>query len=92
MVDRIIEMIERPDAQQRLYIVQRPDGRFSFRKQWRSDPSYTGSGKFVWRDGYKEEPGWDPPGPYVGLYDSVETAKWETLGKVEWLALAQASN
>lgn len=92
MVGRIIKMIERPDAQQRVYIVQRPDGCFSFRKQVRADPNYEGPGKFVWSDGFEEEPRWNPPGLYLGIYDSAATAKWEALGKVDWLASTQASN
>jgi hypothetical protein len=37
MVDRILETIESPTGQERVIIVQRPDGRYSFRKQWRAD-------------------------------------------------------
>jgi hypothetical protein len=91
MADRIVEMIESLDARQRVLIVQRPDGRYSFRKQARVDENYKGPGTFVWRDGYEEEPGWLPPGPYLGVYDSAETAKWEALGKVDWLASTQRS-
>jgi hypothetical protein len=90
--DRIVEMIESLDAQQRVLIVQRPDGWYSFRRQWRAGDNYKGPGTFVWDDGYEEEPGWGPRGPYVGVYDSAETAKWEALGKVDWLASTQRSN
>jgi hypothetical protein len=92
MNDRVVEMIERPDGQQRVFIVQRGDGRYSFRKQRRADENYKGPGVFVWTDGYVAEPGWWPPGPYLGVYDCAETAKWEALGKVDWLASTQASN
>jgi hypothetical protein len=91
-VDRIVEMIESLDAQQRVLIVQRPDGRYSFRKQFRADENYEDLYTFVWTDGYEEEPGWLPPGPYIGVYDSAETAKWEALCKVNWLASTQRSN
>jgi hypothetical protein len=90
--DRIVETIESLDAQQRVLIVQRPGGRYSFQKQWRADENGNGPGTVVWRDGYEEEPGWSPPGPYVGMYDSAETAKWEALGKVDWLVSTQRSN
>jgi len=47
MPDRIIEMIESPDARQRVLIVQRTDGRYSFRKQFRSGDGGDDPGNFV---------------------------------------------
>ena len=92
MADRIVETIENPNGQQRVIVVQRTDGRYSFRSQTRVDENYTGPGVVVWADGFVEEAGWSPPGPYLGVYDSAETAKWEALGKVDWLASTQAKN
>ena len=92
MADRIVVKIESLDARQRVFIIQQPDGCYSFRKQRRVDENYKGAGTFVRRDGYEEEPGWLPPGPYLGIYDSAVTAKWEALGKVDWMAATQRSN
>ncbi|MEZ5833186.1 MAG: hypothetical protein R3D05_18590 [Dongiaceae bacterium] len=92
MADRILEVIESPTSHKRLVIVQREDGRYSFRMQGRTDDEHNGPGKFVWPDGYREEAGWQPPGPYLGIYDSPETAKWEAMGKVDWVILTQSRN
>jgi len=86
MTDRVIQTFTNSDGKQRVLIVQRPDGRFSYRMQTYGVTNHRGPGTFVWRDGYTPEPGWYPPGPYLGIYDSEETAKWEALGKVEWLS------
>jgi hypothetical protein len=92
MADRVVETIASPNGEERLIIVQRADGRYSFRKQRRADDNYKGLGVFVWTDGFAEEEGWRPPGPYLGIYDSAETAKWEALGKVDWVVSSQPSN
>ncbi len=86
MADRIVEIIENSDGRERIFVVQRLDGCYSFRLQAKKNSNYSGPGHFVWPDGYPEELGWWPPGPYVGIYDSPETAKWEALGKVDWVA------
>ncbi len=65
MNDRIVELIDRADGRERVLIVQRGYGRYSFRRQWRADDDYKGTGVLVWDDGYPEEPRWWPPGPYT---------------------------
>jgi hypothetical protein len=75
--DIVVETIERPDGERRILIVRRADGRYSFCAQF---PANDGRG------------GWGPPGPYLGIYNSAETAKWEALGKVAWLATTQPRN
>ena len=92
MPDQILETIERLDGRERVYIVLRADGRYSFRRQWPEDASYRGPGKHVWPDGFSHEAGWWPPSDHLGIYDSAETAKWEALCKVEWLASASNPN
>ena len=92
MTDQIIETLERSEGGERVYIVRRADGRYSYRRQRPKDKSYSGSGEWVWPDGFVQEAGWWPPGPYLGIYDSAETAKWEALCKVEWLAAVVRSN
>lgn len=84
--DTVIETIGSPDALERVIILRRPDGRCSFRKQLREDPDHRGPGAFVWPAGFVEETGWWPPGPYLGIYDSAATARWEAMCKIGWLA------
>ena len=86
MTDQIIETIERSDGRERVYIVRRADGRYSYRRQWPEDKRYGGPGTQAWPDGFLNEAGWWPPSVHLGIYDSAETAKWEALCKVEWLA------
>ena len=92
MVDRVLEAIESPAGDQRLLIVCRPDGRYSYRMQSRVSATYSGPGVHAWPDGYVAEAGWNPPGPYLGVFDSAHTARWEALGKVEWLAATRPLN
>jgi hypothetical protein len=47
----------------RALIVQRTDGRYSYRMQ------------FVWQLEGRIE--WSPPGPYAGVYDTAEAAEQE---------------
>jgi hypothetical protein len=92
MADQVVESIDSPSGDRRVIIVLRADGRYSYRHQYRKDEARSGRGVPAWPDGYVEEPGWDPPGPYGGIYDAAHTAKWEALGKVDWLVSAQPSN
>ena len=88
--DIILKTFVKPDGDSRIHIVRRPDGRYSFCTQ-----SLDRSGQYsttAWRPGYPREAGWGPPGPYLGIYDSAETAKWEALGNVKWLVDTQPGN
>jgi hypothetical protein len=90
MSDVVLETIERPDGTKRILVVRRADGCHSYRAQFQND-----EGEFdatPWPTGYPKEAGWGPPGPYLGIYDSAETAKWEALGNVEWLSDTQPRN
>ncbi|MBL8832957.1 MAG: hypothetical protein JNL71_11255 [Rhodospirillales bacterium] len=49
-------------------------------------------GRYSFRAQFRNEGGWGPMGPYLGIYDSAETAKWEALGRIEWIAGTQARN
>ena len=49
-------------------------------------------GRYSFRAQFPTEDGWGPMGPYLGIYDSAETAKWEALGKIDWIAGTQARN
>jgi hypothetical protein len=92
MADLILETIESPDGQVRIVIVRRADGRYSYRACSKFGEGEHRKGDWVWPEGYAEEPGWGPPGPYCGIYDSAQTAKWEALGNVDWIADAQPRN
>jgi hypothetical protein len=93
MADRVVEAIESPDGQQRVLLVQRPDSCYSYRLQFRvgegriDDPN-----RYIGAYASEADPGWEPPGPYCGIYDSAVTAKWEALGKIDWVASTQRSN
>jgi hypothetical protein len=66
MSDRPIKTIAF-DAGSRALIVQRGDGWYSYRMQFLSEIN----GQMVW----------SPPGPYLGIYDSAETAECEAVAK-----------
>ena len=70
-----------------LEIIEKPDGDSRILIVRREDGRYSYRAQFRGKDG---ELG--PPGPYLGIYDSAETAKWEALGKVAWLAETQPRN
>ena len=92
MTEHVIRVIEKPDGTERVYIVRRTDGYYSYRKQWQSDDSDQGAGTWAWPDGHAGEVGWTPIGLCAGLYDSAETAMWEALCRVDWLALVVEPN
>jgi hypothetical protein len=86
MRDLVRKTATSPDGRERLVIVQRPGGRFSFCKQFRKGESRNDPHSFVgdWTADDEAEPGWTPPGPYVGIYDSAETAERQATGHVRW--------
>ena len=86
MPDQILKTLTSPDGQRRVLIVRRPDGVFSFCTQCQESPDYKNWGDSPWPNGNLLEEGWNPPSLHYGLYDSQETATWEALCRVEWLA------
>ena len=66
MPDRLLKTIAF-DSGSRALAVQRGDGWYSYRMQFLSEVN----GQMVW----------SPPGPYVGVYDSAETAEREAIAK-----------
>jgi hypothetical protein len=97
MADRVVETIESLDRQEHVIIVRRPDGPYSFRRQWRAVEPRKYPAPTIWPDGFAPEAGWDPPAGHSGLYDGPETAKWEALCKealckVDWMASVLLSN
>ncbi len=86
MVDHILKVSTSPNGEERVLIVKRPDGAFSYRMQARENPNYRNWGDSPWPCGFEREDGWNPPGPCCGIYDSAEAAAWEALCRVGWLA------
>jgi hypothetical protein len=86
MVDRVTQVITKPDGKERVMIVQRPDGCYSFRRQWLVGQRTNHPDSPIFKPGSIPVGEWGPPGPYVGIYDTEETAKWEALGKIDWLS------
>ena len=82
----VVETIQSACGTKRVLIVQRKDGRYSVKTQSQDDGNYKGPGRQVWGDDWVHEAGWNPPGLDIGIYDSAETAKWEALCRIEWLA------
>jgi hypothetical protein len=41
-------------------------------------------GRFSYQIRFLADTGWGPPGPYLGIYDSPETAEVEALARVRW--------
>ena len=66
--DQLLRSIVSPDGEHRVLIVKRPDGAYSYRQQSLID-SQAG----------RE---WQTPGPYLGIYNSVETAEEEALARM----------
>lgn len=65
-------VLDSPDGRERILILQRADGRFTYCKQSRAtDPA--------------AEDSWDRPGPDLGIYDSLLTAETEARQRVGWL-------
>ena len=69
-------VLESPDGTERVLILQRPDGAFTYRRQWRSDTPQPTS---------DDDERWSPPGPDCGIYDSRDTAETEARQRIPWL-------
>ena len=70
MTTHVVQILASPDGEHQVLIVRRPDGAYSYQRQWLAD-SPTGRA-------------WGPPGPYAGIYDSAETALHEAFARVKW--------
>ena len=74
MTDQIIATYTKPDLTERVLIVKREDGCYSYRRQW--------SGKVT------DHIEWGAAGPYCGIYDSAETAEVEAASRVDWMRVS----
>jgi hypothetical protein len=70
MTERVSKTITSPDGKHRMLIVHRVDGAYSARRQWLVDST--------------EGPEWSQAGPYLGVYDSAETAEAEAFARISW--------
>jgi hypothetical protein len=68
-------ILESPDGTERVLILKRPDGAFTYRRQWLSEKPRPVDG----------EEKWSQPGPDCGIYDAADTAETEARQRVPWL-------
>ena len=82
----IIKTFESPDGRERVLISRRPDGAYTYRRQWQSAAlpnDHPDSPLAPTSEGL--EGIWGPPGPDCGIYDSADTAETEAWRCVPWL-------
>jgi hypothetical protein len=72
-----ILILEQADGKERLLIVRRLDGAFTYRRQWRNLQALCSE--------EASDNAWGPAGPDCGIYDSAETAETEARQRVPWL-------
>src|SRR5262249_11487028 len=86
MMHSTVKTLESFDGRERVLISRRPDGTYTYRRQWLSvatpndDPDSAIADASEGRDG-----AWGPPGPDCGIYDSADTAETEARQRVPWL-------
>lgn len=86
MKDRLVQSFIRPDGCERVLIVQRPDGAYSYRRQWRSSAIQDHPDSPIFAPSEVTAEDWAPVGPYCGIYDSQETAEHQAFWEVAWFA------
>jgi len=81
-----VKTLESSDRRERVLIVSRPDGTYTYQRQWifAALPNDDPDSPIV--DARQErEMAWGPPGPDCGIYDSADTAENEARQRVPWL-------
>jgi hypothetical protein len=81
-----VKTLESFDRRERVLIARRPDGNYTYRRQWLSAalPNTDPDSPII--DVSQElEMTWGPPGPDCGIYDSADTAENEARQRVPWL-------
>jgi len=81
-----VRTFESFDGKERVLISRRPDGAFTYQRQWLSaaQPSCDPDSPIAIEGDVREEV-WGPPGPDCGIYDSADTAETEARQRVPWL-------
>jgi len=81
-----IKVLESLDGCQRVLISRRPDGAYTYQRQWLSALLPNDDPDSPIGDACEEQDGtWGPPGPDCGIYDSADTAETEARLCVPWL-------
>jgi hypothetical protein len=82
-----VKTFESFDGRERVLISRRPEGNYTYRRQWLSAalPNDDPDSPIV-NAGQEREMPWGPPGPDCGIYDSADTAENEARQRVPWLA------
>jgi hypothetical protein len=81
-----IKTLESPDFRERVLNLRRPDGTYTYQRQWLSAalPNDDPDSPFVDASQLREMV-WGPPGPDCGIYDTADTAEDEARQRVPWL-------
>jgi hypothetical protein len=81
-----VKTLESSDGRERVLISRRPDGTYTYQRQWRSAalPNRDPDNPIV-RANEEREGAWGPLGPDCGIYDSADTAETEARQRVPWL-------
>jgi hypothetical protein len=82
-----VKTFESPDGRERVLISRRPDGTYTYQRQWLSAalPNSDPDSPIVDASENREK-AWGPPGPDCGIYDAPDTAEGEARQRVLWLA------
>jgi hypothetical protein len=82
-----VKTLESLDRRERVLISRRPDGTYTYQRQWLSAalPNDDPDSPIVIDASRELEMAWGPPGPDCGIYDSADTAENEARQRVPWL-------
>jgi hypothetical protein len=80
-----VKTFESCDGRERVLIARRPDGTYTYQRQWLSVALPNSDPDSPVDAGNEPEDAWDPPGPDCGIYDSADTAENEARQRVPWL-------
>jgi hypothetical protein len=82
-----VKTFESFDDRERVLISRRPDGTYTYQRQWLAAAPTRGDPDSALVDtGKQRENAWGPPGPDCGIYDTADTAENEARQRVPWLA------
>ncbi len=82
----VVKVFEKSDGRERVLISCRPDGSYTYQRQWlwAGLPNVEPDSPIV-DAGEERSDAWGPPGPECGIYDSADTAESEARQRVPWL-------
>jgi hypothetical protein len=80
MSGKVLKILERSDGCERVLLVIRNDGNYTFQRQWWSGAFESGRDL---SDGKLNT--WSAPGPDCGIYESIEGAEQEARLRIDWL-------